>query len=554
MEKKSKKAFGLVLHSHLPWVVSHGIWPHGAEWLFEAASETYISLLKVFNRLMSEGIHPNVTVGLTPVLVEQLRDKEFKSQFIEYLNSKRESAVADLKEFEKAGLKNRAKVARMWAEFYEQTAEFFEGINRDIVGQFRKLQDEGAIEIITSAATHGYLPLLGFDECVQAQVKVGVENYEKVFGRKPRGIWPPELAYRPSYRWKAPVGNYPERERKGVEEFYHDAGIQYFIVDKHLLMGGKAIGTYLSLFEGLKALWERAQKQIDFQNRKLSPHKPYLAVSGDSTKAVAFFTRDPETASRVWSRDLGYPGDPAYLEFHKRHFPGGHKYWRVTDSKLDLADKQEYIPEMVEAPLEAQSSHFVELINEIAAREDGIVVAPFDTELFGHWWFEGPEWLYRVLKKLNSASSSVRPVKLGDYLEAFTPDEVVTLQEGSWGEGGFHWVWLNEWTEWTWEKIYEMENHTLNILKSSKDIDKDLIEQILRQLLLLESSDWQFLITTWSARDYAENRFSEHYETLKKLLEIAENGPNEEGRRFVETVKQKDRLFDGVLSPDFWKI
>ncbi len=548
-----RKAFGLVLHSHLPWVLSHGVWPHGAEWLFEAAAETYIPLLKVFNRLLGEGIQPNVTVGLTPVLVEQLSDEEFKSEFRGYLKAKRGSALEDMREFEKSGLAGRAKVARMWVEFYEDVAEFFDAINHDIVGEFRRLQDAGAIEIITSAATHGYLPLLGLDECVRAQVEVGVRNYRRVFGRDPVGIWPPELAYRPAYRWKAPVGDYPEIDRVGVEEIYHDAGIKYFIVDKHLLMGGKAIGTYLSLFEGLRALWERAQKEAGFTDRPLSPYQPYFAASGNSQKPVAFFTRDPETASRVWSRDLGYPGDPAYLEFHKRHFPGGHKYWRVTDSKLDLAEKAEYVPEMVEGPLEAQSSHFVELVNATATRENGIVVAPFDTELFGHWWFEGPEWLYRVIKKLNSENSDVRPVKLRDYLEAFPPDEVVSLPEGSWGEGGFHWVWLNEWTEWTWERIYEMEHRVVSLIKSGREIDGELMEQILKELLLLESSDWQFLITTWSARDYAENRFSEHYEMLKKLLQIAEDGMDEDGRRYLHSVRSRDRLFPGVVSPELWK-
>ncbi len=548
-----RKAFGLVLHSHLPWVLSHGVWPHGAEWLFEAAAETYLPLLKVLRRLMDESITPNITIGLTPVLVEQLSDNEFKSEFVGYLKAKRGSALDDMREFEKSGLANRAKVARMWVEFYEDAIEFFDEIGRDIVGSFRKLQDEGAIEIITSAATHGYLPLLGLDECVRAQVSVGVENYKKFFGRQPAGIWPPELAYRPAYRWKAPVGDYPEIERVGVEEVYHDAGIRYFIVDKHLLMGGKAIGTYLSLFERLRALWERSQKELSFESRKLSPYQPYYAASEGSSKAVAFFTRDPETASRVWSRDLGYPGDPAYLEFHKRHFPGGHKYWRVTDSKIDLAEKDEYKPEMVEGALEAQSDHFVQLVNETAQRENGIVVAPFDTELFGHWWFEGPEWLYRVLKKLNSEDSAVRPVRLADYLEAFPPDEVVHLPEGSWGEGGFHWVWLNEWTEWTWERIYEMEHRVVSLVKSGRPIDDELMTQILRELLLLESSDWQFLITTWSARDYAENRFSKHYETLKKLLEFAENGLNDDGRRFLHAARSKDRLFTDTVTPELWK-
>ena len=552
MNQIERKAFAIVLHSHLPWVLSHGVWPHGAEWLFEAASETYIPLIQVVRKLASEGLPANITVGLTPILVEQLADDEFKSSFVDYLRSKIESAQGDVEHFEREGFHQRAKVARMWVDFFTDKLEFFDSIGRDLVGEFRRLQDEGLIEIITSAATHGYLPLLGRDECVKAQVEIGVAAYEQRFGRRPKGIWPPELAYRPRYRWKPPVGSIPEFERAGVEEFYHDAGIRYFIVDQHLLKGGKPIGTYLSLFEGLKLLWEQFKSEYEFKGRELSPYQPYLAASHGSTKMVAFFTRDPQTALQVWSRDWGYPGDPNYLEFHKRHFPSGHKYWRVTDSKADLADKAEYDPESVNGPLNAQSDHFVQLVNRLAAEHDGIVVAPYDTELFGHWWFEGPRWLYLVLKKLHK--SQVKPVKLGDYLDAFPPEDVIALPEGSWGEGGFHWVWLNEWTSWTWEKIYDAEVRTINILKS-KGIDRSLLQQILRELLLLESSDWQFLITTWSARDYAEIRFSEHYEAIDRLLKIVENDKlTPEDLTFIEDLAKKDRIFGRLIEPKFWNL
>jgi len=560
-----KGYFAFVLHSHLPYVVGHGRWPHGAEWLHEATAETYIPLLKVFHRLVSEGIRPGVTIGITPVLQEQLKDPRFKSGFKEYVQNKIQSAIDDQKEFSRLGFQNREKVAKMWERFYRGTWEFFESVNEDILGEFKKLQDGGYIEIITSAATHGYLPLLSRDESVDLQIRIGKEAYFANLGVQPSGIWPPELAYRPAYRWKPPIGDYPEYDRAGVEEFYNKYGISYFLVDQHLLKGGKAIGTYLSIFEGLKALWEKFQSEISvIAESERKPYKPYLAVSPGKDILVGFFTRDPESALQVWSRDWGYPGNPHYLEFHKRHFPGGHKYWRVTNSKADLADKAEYEPESTLGPLEEQSDHFVGIVEGIALENAGssrppIIVSPYDSELFGHWWFEGPEWLYRVIKKLNTRGN-VQTCTLSEYYQKYPPEEVVTLPEGSWGEGGFHWVWFNENTQWTWRHIYEIEfaiYPVLEKLKKRGDATSKLLWSLLiRQLLLLQSSDWQFLITTWSARDYAEERFSEHKENLDKLIEIARDFLNSgilKNPEFLNHLDKKAPLFKEILEKEFVK-
>ncbi len=526
-----KGYLAFVLHSHLPYVVGHGRWPHGAEWLHEATAETYIPILKILHRLVNEGIRPAITIGITPVLQEQLQDPRFKKEFKEYLRNKIHSAEEDRKTFSRLGFRNRERVAQMWQDFYSNTLEFFLDIDGNILSEFKKLQDEGQVEIITSAATHGYLPLLSKDESVDLQIKVGKLAYQKNLGREPQGIWPPELAYRPAYRWKPPVGGYPEYDRKGVEEFYSKYGIRYFIVDQHLLKGGKALGTYLSIFEGLKSLWERFQNEVKvIAEGDRKPYKPYLAVSPGRDRLVGFFTRDPESALQVWSRDWGYPGNPHYLEFHKKHFPGGHRYWRVTDPRADLADKDEYVPENIERPLEEQSDHFVGIIEKIIMENKGderppIVVSPYDSELFGHWWFEGPEWLYRVIKKLNRRGN-VETITLSEYYEKYPPDEVVTLPEGSWGEGGFHYVWLNENTGWTWKHIYEVESRIFTLLDKLKEHKDEvagfLWSLLIRQLLLLQSSDWQFLITTWSARDYAESRFLQHYENIRLLMKIAD--------------------------------
>jgi len=560
----AKRGFlAIVLHSHLPYVIGHGTWPHGTEWLYEAASETYIPLYKITKRLLNEGLRAGFTVGITPVLAEQLKDDRFKSGFPEYLKNKIESARDDEKYFSSSGHLQKAKLAYMWASYYEDILKIFNEINEDIPQAFAHLQEEGAIEIITSGATHGYFPLISRDESIRGQVLEGRRTTEKIFGKKPKGIWPPELAYRPSYNWKPPVGG-KERMRKGLEEIYKEEGIEYFLIDHHLLKGGKAIGTYLSLFEGLKILWDRFKSQYkELEVKETTPLRPYFVVSTGKHKGAATFTREPQTALQVWSRDTGYPGDFAYLEFHKKHFPGGHRYWRITGRNVDLAEKDEYRPDWAEKALEAHSSHFVSLLQQIiweSEVEDGIIVAPYDAELFGHWWFEGPEWLYRVVKKLNDAGN-IESITLGEYHDRFPPEIAISIPEGSWGEGGFHWVWLNEWTEWTWKRIYEMEDIFFDLMGEYKNSDvgfKRIMKQFARELLLLQSSDWQFLITTWSARDYAENRFAEHYDYCKNLGRIARGYLSskklkDEDKEYLEKLEKMDNLFEDVEPVEWTK-
>ncbi len=552
------KALAFVLHSHLPYVVNHGTWPHGAEWLYEAAAECYVPLYWVFRKLEERGVRQAVTLGITPILAEQLRMPEFQQGFRQYLEAKQASAADDEQTFRRLGLDHRARVARFWQTFYWQVAQTFDEVDGDLVQAFARLQEAGVVEILTSAATHGYLPLLGRDEAVWGQVLEGARAYRRHFGRPARGLWPPELAYRPAYRWRRPTDG-KEMDRHGVEHFYHRAGLRFFLVDHHLLKGGRAIGTYLSLFPGLKALWQRFEEEHRPEERERDPHRPYYALSPGSEGPVAFFTRDPKTAQQVWSRDIGYPGDPAYLEFHKKHFPSGHRYWRVTDAKADLADKQEYDPDAVPPVIQNHVRHFVGVVQEILARKDtGVVVSPFDTELFGHWWFEGPRWLEGVLQSLAEPGSAVRPTTLSQALEALPPEEVVHLPEGSWGEGGFHWVWYNDDTAWTWRHIHRLEDAFFEVLPglAPSHLGRRLARQMARELLLLESSDWQFLITTWSARDYAEQRVTRHVEDLERLLALArallaQQTWQDADFRFLETLEQRDRIFPDI-NPFEW--
>ena len=564
-------SFTFVLHTHLPYVISHGKWPHGMVWLSEAASESYIPLWRVFNNLHQHGIKLPLTLGITPVLAEQLSDPSFAGEFLDYLKMKKEAAEADLLQFEREDEPKYAEIARFWIEYYRRLEEDFRGaLNQNIIQGFKRLQDEGALEIITCAATHGYLPLLGTDEAVEAQVRVGVESYRRHFGCDPRGIWLPECAYRPGYHWISPSEpNSKGFNRLGLERILQKYNLRFFVVDAHLLKGGKAIGAYLDRFEGLKRLWEQANGKRDMvcrkEDLKKSPHRlHWVAGSTEEGAPVSILTRDEKTSLLVWSGEYGYPGDGNYLDFHKKRFPGGHRYWKVTRAKADLGDKLIYEMEKVQTRLNENSDHFVATIAEELAEEKDVppgqrvVVSPFDTELFGHWWFEGPHWLEQVFQKIHD-HPQIKIATGSQLVEQMGEAPIVELPEGSWGEGGFHYIWFNQDTRWTWGPIHEAEKTMTRLARQLPNLEgwaKKIFTQLGRELLLLESSDWQFLISTAAARDYAEMRFRQHrldFNFLKDLLNkvIAEQIVEESEMEHYRKICERDSLFE-ELDPYIW--
>ncbi|HUX98645.1 MAG TPA: 1,4-alpha-glucan branching protein domain-containing protein [Candidatus Deferrimicrobium sp.] len=556
--------FSFVLHSHLPYVINHGMWPHGMDWLNECAAECYIPILNTLYKLKDEGFHPHLTIGITPVLTEQLRDPAFVEAFLNYLQVKRAAAIKDRETFTQWNRPHLVKLTEMWEKYYSEIyTSFVENYKKDIILGFKILQDQDLIEIITCAATHGYLPLLKTDNSVQAQVATGVSVYKKHYNRNPIGIWLPECGYRPGYTWKPPVGeNQPSYPRKGVEEIISANGLKYFIIDSHLLLGGEAIGVYAARFQALQMLWDTFKEQYKPEpiQKEKSPYEIYYVTSNPESEPVAIFTRDPRTSIQLWSAEHGYPGDGWYLEFHKKHYPGGLRYWRITSAKSSLGDKWEYEPDKTPSRLDENADHYKSLIKDLLRDHlnktgtPGIIVAPYDTELFGHWFFEGPQFLYRVLKWIEM-DPEIELTTCGNYLQSFPPQTVVKLPEGSWGEGQGHWIWLNEWTLWTWEKIYECEEIMVDLANKYAETSdanlKKIMAQLGRELLLLESSDWQFLISTWSARDYAENRLAEHYNRFKRLAEMANIYGNkkkvDEGDWiFLGQLEREDLLFKDI--------
>ena len=564
MPTSSLGSFAFVLHSHIPYVLSHGRWPHGSDWLLEVTAETYVPLLDALYDLVEEGYSPKITIGLTPVLVEQLADESFKYEFAAYAKMRVKAASENKKHFSKLKDETFAQLADFWHEYYWKVFNNFKKrYGRSLVKAYRELQDAGHIEVMTSSATHGYSPLLSQDVSLQAQVKQGVQTYKRHFKRPPVGYWLPECAYRPAYRWSPPLqpkGRTIEPYcRKGVEEFLRENGLRYFIIESHLLHGGETRGVYIDRFGALQSLWKQFADEHPDSGAAKTPYLPYAVKStGKGETPVFVFVRDHVTGSQVWSRWQGYPGDGSYLEFHKKHSPGGLRYWRVTGPDVDLGDKVIYEPDRAEEKTAEHTAHFIHTTKEVLRHHldgtgtPGVICAPYDTELFGHWWFEGVGWLYQVLKAMHD-DPEIELTTCSEYLENHPPSASISLPEGSWGEGGFHYMWLNESTEWTWSYVYDAELEMQDLVRDHGD-NKDvmpILKQAARELLLLQSSDWQFSISTQASKEYGETRLTEHYKSFKRLADIVRKAGSggemdEDDLHFYKICEERDCLFPDI--------
>jgi 1,4-alpha-glucan branching enzyme len=560
----------LTLHSHLPYVVNHGTWPHGLEWLCEAAAETYLPLLRIFGELERKGIALKCNINLSPILLEQLAHPVFKKEFPLYMQRKIDAARKDQGEFVAQGEGHLARVAEFWIRFFSEGLEQFEALGGDIIFGFRHFNDKGDIEVFTCAATHGYFPLLGTDSSIRAQVRTGVETHKKHFGKRPRGIWIPECGYRPAGPWSFPVslnGSTPgirqsTFERAGVEQILAENGIEYFFIDTHLVESSAMFTPYEHL-AGDKPIVVEAQNG---GKPRASFYQPFFADTPNRSQAqVAFFTRDPRTSVQVWSGDHGYPGDGNYLEFHKKKFPGGHRYWKVTGNRVDLGGKEQYYPNVASERAREHAAHFVSIAPDAIAKNPPsgappILTSPFDAELFGHWWFEGPQFLAHVAREFSRDGSPLRLITCGEYLDAYPPKGFLALEEGSWGANGNNSVWLNHDTAWTWTHIYPAEFAVQQMAASKRwrgnESATRLAKQICRELLLLESSDWQFLITTAAARDYAEKRFNTHLDQFRTLIDAwrryeATGEIPGESLEALRSIEERDGVFADI-DPGLW--
>ncbi len=545
-------SFVLMLHSHLPFYRKAGMWPFGEENVYECMAETYIPLLNIIDELQREGIKANLTIGMTPVLTEQLADRHINENFLKFLNMRIEVARSDQNRFKARGEDADADLLQL-AHFCEQwfsriKATYLEHWQGDIIAGLKSCQDQGLIEITTSAATHCFSPLLATDSSLRAQFKTGIESYKRHFGRQPQGFWLPECAYRPA-----------DESRSGIERWLHELGIKYFFTESFVIEGGKSAEARRTFgpYGDIDYLPAAARKSTGLDTFEAYWLKDY---------PVAVLGRHEEAGYQVWSADHGYPGDGNYREFHKKDNVSGLHYWKLTSKQTDLGHKQLYNPEAALYRVHEHSDHYAGTVQQQltdrlkATGKPGLIMVSFDTELFGHWWFEGTTWIKEIIRKLKTYTA-VSIQTASEYLKEFPPNQAIDLPESSWGSGG-HWqVWLNNDTEWMWPIIHEAEStmEDLSSKTNSKNTStgtsgsSSLMERALRQsgreLLLLQSSDWPFLITTGQAKQYAIERFNTHNERFQALAKMITSGKLNEAE--VAQIEDTDNCFPDIKPKDF---
>ena len=547
--------FVLVLHSHLPYVLNHGRWPHGSDWICEAALDTYLPLIETLRALEADGIHAPITLGITPILASQLANPVFKAELEAYLEQRLTACIECEGALPGTADAHLIENTRWWYDKYTRLRETWRAIDGDIIAALRGFEDTGRLELTTSAATHGFLPLLGRDESIRLQLVAGRMEHERLFGRRARGLWLPECAYRPRGAW-APLPSAPGAGavRAGIETFLAEANVRFVTVDAHLARAGESLGLYGDVMLAQQDLVRRGVF-LESGRRRHSPYRTYRLGRGRGADATRVLVRDPRSSFKVWSRHDGYPGGGAYLEFHKIRWPGGLKLWRVTSSTAGLGDKQAYDPVAAQRATARDGADFATMLAAIAQRGADplreVVVAPFDTELFGHWWHEGVDFLSALYRAL-PGHPSVRPATASQHLARAKTDAGVALAPGSWGAKGDFSMWLNEGVNWTWEHLWRLEEQFWAVAPAALDdpAQHEILAQAARSLLLLQSSDWQFIISTGEVADYAERRFIEHSEETSRLLAALQDDPGTDlatTATFAAELRVRDDVFPGVL-------
>jgi 1,4-alpha-glucan branching enzyme len=514
-------SLALILHAHLPFV-RHPEHEHFLEedWFFEAITECYIPLVRMMQRLVDERVTVKLAMSITPTLCAMLQDKLLCERYLRHLDLLIDLAARERKRNRKHP--QLQELADFYSKIFCQAKRFF--VNEckcDLLTSFRELRASGALEIIASAATHGLLPLLLLQshEAARAQILIGRDIYADVFGAEPAGFWLPECAY-----------------AQGLESILQEANIRWFVLDTHGLLFAKP----------------RPRRSI---------YAPCYTPAGP-----AAFARDRDSSRQVWSAQEGYPGDPAYREFYRdagfdlstEHLrPVGHgtrkfsgvKYHRITGPG---DEKELYDPVAAGRVAETQAIHFVEerrrQIREIsAAGLDPIVVVPFDAELFGHWWFEGPYFLEQFIRQA-ATESDFRLSAPSEYLAANPTQQIIEPATSTWGENGYFEVWLNPSNEWIYPQLHlaakRMSEVARRYTEDCSPLADRVIKQLARELLLAQSSDWAFLMKTGTAREYATKRTIDHLSRFNCLHDqLVANNVNEE---FLRECELRDNLFHNV--------
>ncbi|MEI6083980.1 MAG: 1,4-alpha-glucan branching protein domain-containing protein [Verrucomicrobiota bacterium] len=513
----------LVLHAHLPFV-RHPEYDQFLEedWLFEAITETYIPLIKMMEGLVRDSVDFRLTMSMTPPLCSMLLDPLLQERYLRYLNK-----LIELTEKEIVRTKwDRPFHELAWFynnRFQETRSTFCDGYGRNLVGAFRKFQELGKLEIITCGATHGFLPLMvEHPESIRAQVLIARDHYRSCFGCDPRGIWLPECAYVP-----------------GVENFLAEANIRWFITDTH----------------GVAYAHPRP---------RYGAFAPIYSPSG-----VAAFGRDVESSKQVWSSEEGYPGDVDYRDFYRDvgfdldfdyikpyiHPDGircftGMKYHRITGKS---PYKEVYVRQWAMEKAASHAGNFVfnrqkqvEHLHGVMQRAP-LIISPYDAELYGHWWFEGPEFLNFFMRKVAYDQDVFKLTTPTEYLKNFPTQQVAQPSASSWGHKGYWEVWLESSNAWIYQHLHVAADRMTELARRHQHGDaltQRALKQAARELLLAQSSDWAFIMKTGTTVQYAVKRTKDHLLRFTRLYEQIQAGRIDEP--WLSSVEWRDNIFPDV--------
>lgn len=525
----NKGYLSLVLHAHLPFI--HHPEYDGyleEEWFYEAISETYIPLLKVFKSLEDEKVDFKITMTLTPSLLSMMDSALLQKRYIKYLNQRIKLGILELENAKHHP--EEEYLAKYYLEKFKSDLDFFVNtINLNLISAFKYFKDKGFLEIITCGATHGFLPIISLNEkAMRAQIKIGVDTYKKYFKDNPKGIWLPECGYIPK-----------------IDKYLKEFGIKYTIVETHGLM-------YANPFP------------ID------GTYRPIVSPEG-----ISFFARDLESSRQVWSSISGYPGDPNYRDFYrdlgydrpyeyiKPFLPSsgarvhtGFKYYRITGKN---EEKKLYNPTWAKDSAISHSSHFlserIKQIEKVSKYTTGkpIILSPYDAELFGHWWYEGPYFIYMLFKKIHYDQDVIKLTTPSIYLDENPILQVSTPASTTWGANGYSEVWLNPKNDYAHKHLL----HTADLMTEAAFKYKDekdklkirVLNQMARELLLLQSSDWLFIITNGTMDSYAHKRIKEHTGRFNKLLnQLKDDNINED---YLIKLEKIDSIFPEIVFRDY---
>ncbi|WP_246221890.1 MULTISPECIES: 1,4-alpha-glucan branching protein domain-containing protein [Gordonia] len=485
-----------MLHSHLPWLANHGRWPVGEEWLYQSWASSYLPVFEVLRGLAADGYRAQMSLGITPVLAAQLDDPHCLSSMHEWLADwqlrSMEAAVSRDGDRRELGHREYRASAHALREFETQW-------RHGGSPQIRALIDSGVIELLGGPLAHPFQPLLD-PRLRRFSLREGLADAHARWRYDPPGIWAPECAFTP-----------------GMEREYAAAGIGHFMVDGPSLHGDTALGRPV----------------------------------GDTD--VVAFGRDLSVSYRVWSPKSGYPGHAVYRDFHTYDHETGLKPSRVTGRTVPSDQKKPYDPSRIESVLDKHVDDFVGHVRERLIAESArigrpaLVIAAFDTELFGHWWHEGPMWLDKVLRRLPEVGVNVGT--LAGARRAGYVGEPVNLPASSWGSG-------KDWRVWNGPQVQHLVQLNAEVVETALNtVDKRLAgigtrdrvaDQIVRETLMTVQSDWPFMVSKDTAAGYAVDRAHKHAHATREICDAAARGKDEQAARLAESWARADNLFAGI--------